>query len=120
MKRGIKRWKSNGLAMAMLLSLVLMSLEAFGVRSDTPPKSVKSGKSVLVSTPLIDGDGATTIRIMPLGDSITYGQGSTDYGGYRLPLWHDLSTLGRISRLSGRCKKGLLTSQMRMRGILAG
>ncbi len=106
MKRGIRRWQWNALALAMLLSLVLISLEAFGVRPDTPPKSVKSGKSVLVSAPLIDGDGATTIRIMPLGDSITYGQGSTDYGGYRLPLWHDLSTLGAHITFVGSVQKG--------------
>ncbi|MFI5985054.1 SGNH/GDSL hydrolase family protein [Streptomyces sp. NPDC051555] len=29
---------------------------------------------------------AVPLRIMPLGDSITYGSGSSDGGGYRLPL----------------------------------
>ena len=30
------------------------------------------------------------IRIMPLGDSITFGNGSSSYGGYRVTLWKDL------------------------------
>lgn len=31
------------------------------------------------------------MRVMPLGDSITYGVGSSDGNGYRDELWHDLS-----------------------------
>ncbi len=103
MKRGVRRWQWTALALAMLLSLVLISLGAFGVRPGMPSKS---GKSVLLSASLIDGDGATAIRIMPLGDSITYGQGSTDYGGYRLPLWHDLSTLRAHITFVGSVQKG--------------
>lgn len=30
------------------------------------------------------------IRIMPLGDSITFGEGSSSFGGYRVTLWKDL------------------------------
>ncbi|WP_329129845.1 SGNH/GDSL hydrolase family protein [Streptomyces sp. NBC_01476] len=37
-----------------------------------------------------------TVRVMPLGDSITWGQGSPTRSGYRKPLW-DLVT-GRQSR----------------------
>ena len=37
---------------------------------------------------------STGIKIMPLGDSITYGQGSSTGGGYRLPLWNDLRARG--------------------------
>ncbi|HXX79583.1 MAG TPA: SGNH/GDSL hydrolase family protein [Ktedonobacteraceae bacterium] len=35
-----------------------------------------------------------TIKIMPLGDSITYGAGSSTGGGYRLPLWNGLKERG--------------------------
>lgn len=35
-----------------------------------------------------------TIRIMPLGDSITAGTGSTDGNGYRTPLWTKLKEAG--------------------------
>jgi lysophospholipase L1-like esterase len=37
---------------------------------------------------------STAITIMPLGDSITYGQGSSTGAGYRLPLWKDLRARG--------------------------
>jgi len=34
------------------------------------------------------------IKIMPLGDSITYGAGSSTRGGYRFQLWNDLRARG--------------------------
>jgi len=37
---------------------------------------------------------STGIRIMPLGDSITYGEGSSTLGGYRFQLWNDLRARG--------------------------
>ena len=37
---------------------------------------------------------STLIKIMPLGDSITYGVGSSTGGGYRLQLWDDLRVRG--------------------------
>jgi len=37
---------------------------------------------------------STSIKIMPLGDSITYGVGSSTGGGYRLPLWDALKERG--------------------------
>lgn len=37
---------------------------------------------------------ANGIRVMPLGDSLTYGIGSSTGGGYRLPLWDDLLAEG--------------------------
>ncbi|MFC4031877.1 SGNH/GDSL hydrolase family protein [Streptomyces polygonati] len=49
------------------------------------------------------GDSAvprSTVRVMPLGDSITWGQGSPSLSGYRKPLW-DLVT-ARPSRYAVR------------------
>jgi lysophospholipase L1-like esterase len=37
---------------------------------------------------------STGIKIMPLGDSITYGEGSSMGGGYRFQLWNDLRVRG--------------------------
>src|SRR5438876_5303203 len=37
---------------------------------------------------------STRITIMPLGDSITYGGGSSTGGGYRFPLWNELRARG--------------------------
>ncbi len=38
-----------------------------------------------------------TIRIMPLGDSITYGTGSSYSNGYRAPLWYALVDAGIVN-----------------------
>jgi lysophospholipase L1-like esterase len=37
---------------------------------------------------------ADPVKIMPLGDSITFGVGSTDLNGYRKPLYQALTTAG--------------------------
>src|SRR5262245_26569406 len=44
-------------------------------------------------TPLV-GAKSVKIKVMPLGDSITYGSGSSNKGGYRFPLWNDLRVYG--------------------------
>src|SRR3954462_9083268 len=38
---------------------------------------------------------APTVRVMPLGDSITAGLGSTTDAGYRLPLWNRVAAQAR-------------------------
>jgi lysophospholipase L1-like esterase len=43
--------------------------------------------------PLVTAN-STGIKIMPLGDSITYGAGSSTGGGYRFQLWNDLKARG--------------------------
>ncbi|WP_329564809.1 SGNH/GDSL hydrolase family protein [Kitasatospora sp. NBC_01266] len=37
------------------------------------------------------------LRVMPLGDSITVGVGSTDSNGYRLPLWQRITGQSRFT-----------------------
>lgn len=49
---------------------------------------------------------STVIKIMPLGDSITYGQGSSTGGGYRLPLWKELRTRGFLIDFVGSLQTG--------------
>jgi lysophospholipase L1-like esterase len=46
------------------------------------------------------------IRIMPLGDSITSGSGSSDGSGYRGPLWFDLSQGGNAFDFVGAYQSG--------------
>ena len=36
----------------------------------------------------------SSVKIMPLGDSVTYGAGSSTLGGYRFQLWDDLRVRG--------------------------
>ena len=49
---------------------------------------------------------STGIEIMPLGDSITYGVGSSTGGGYRLQLWDDLRVRGFPVDFVGSVKTG--------------
>lgn len=74
------RWVALGLC--ILLCLVLVALE-FSI-PHTP---------LHASLPMAGAQSAR-VRIMPLGDSITYGSGSSTEGGYRLPLWNELSAYG--------------------------
>ena len=55
--------------------------------------------------PLVSAN-STGIRIMPLGDSITYGVGSSTGGGYRLQLWDDLRVRGFPVDFVGSVKTG--------------
>lgn len=47
-----------------------------------------------------------TVRIMPLGDSITAGGGSTTGAGYRLPLWNLLAAGGERADFVGSARAG--------------
>ena len=55
--------------------------------------------------PIVRANSAL-IKIMPLGDSITYGVGSSTGGGYRLPLWNDLRGLGFPINFVGSVQSG--------------
>ncbi|MEV7420088.1 GDSL-type esterase/lipase family protein [Streptomyces sp. NPDC089919] len=41
---------------------------------------------LLAASPAVAAPAPPTVRVLPLGDSITYGQGSSSGGGYRQPL----------------------------------
>ena len=49
---------------------------------------------------------ANGVKVMPLGDSITYGTGSSNGGGYRLPLWNDLLAQGANIHFVGSQQNG--------------
>jgi lysophospholipase L1-like esterase len=49
-----------------------------------------------------------TPRIMPLGDSITFGDGSSHGGGYRRDLWHALANAGYDVDFVGSERDGAL------------
>ena len=55
--------------------------------------------------PIVRANSAL-IKIMPLGDSITYGVGSSTGGGYRLQLWDDLRVRGFPVDFVGSVKRG--------------
>jgi hypothetical protein len=51
---------------------------------------------------IVDG---VPLRILPFGDSITWGQGSSDGTGWRLPLWNKLTPGNKVEYI-GRVKTG--------------
>lgn len=114
MKRGYRHLRWSALALAMIFSLLLMLLEAFVFQPTSATASVNSGKVVSSGSlgagiarmlqPWNVGDGM--IKIMPLGDSITYGQGSTNGGGYRWPLWNELHARGAQVTFVGSMQHG--------------
>jgi lysophospholipase L1-like esterase len=92
--RPAKRYLALGIV--MLLCMFLLSLDV-----PVSQYALASVQSVLIRTrtkaigtrnKALKASGG--VRIMPLGDSITYGQGSSTGGGYRLPLWNDLRARG--------------------------
>jgi len=48
------------------------------------------------------------LRILALGDSITYGEGGTDGNGYRLPLYNSLTAAGHNVTMVGSRTNGLM------------
>lgn len=75
-KTGNRRLRWLVLLLVIALLLILLPLGIFIVQPK--PAAASNGK----------------IKIMPLGDSITYGVHSSTGAGYRLPLWTALKTQG--------------------------
>jgi lysophospholipase L1-like esterase len=48
----------------------------------------------------------TPLRVMPLGDSITWGVGSSSGNGYRGPLWNELAADGHPLDFVGTVRNG--------------
>lgn len=95
MKRGRKNLQWVLLALVMVFSLSLILLETFVWQ----PQAAKASQQA--------------IRIMPLGDSITYGQGSSNGGGYRWPLWKALNARGARVTFVGSMRTGPLLGFVR-------
>ncbi|GEC06096.1 lipase [Streptomyces spinoverrucosus] len=51
----------------------------------------------------------TPLRVMPLGDSITWGVGSSTGNGYRAPLWNKLATDGHPLDFVGTLRGGSMS-----------
>lgn len=96
--------------MKALLSAVCLGLLAAagcgggGGGGSVKPPSVTPAASV--SLPLSASAPQGAITIMPLGDSITAGNGDPDGNGYRLPLWKDLTKSGFSLQYMGSQNNG--------------
>src|SRR5690242_15182057 len=95
MQKGFRRRHVNRLLLLLVIaSLVLCSLVV--VSHNLPGPRI----------PLARAHSKIIFKIMPLGDSITYGVGSSTKGGYRLPLWDALKARGFTIDFVGSVKTG--------------
>jgi lysophospholipase L1-like esterase len=70
------------LSIALFLTFgTFLSMKAFEKTTVTHYSSLTSVRAVSIAR--------NVVKIMPLGDSITAGVGSTAWGGYRVDLWND-------------------------------
>lgn len=67
------------------------------------------GAALSAGTPAGAAAGTTPLRVLPLGDSITDGVGSTTGNGYRKPLWDDLSAAGHSLDFVGTSRAGSMS-----------
>ncbi|MFE5714026.1 ricin-type beta-trefoil lectin domain protein [Streptomyces sp. NPDC056501] len=78
-----------------LLPLIMLVAAALGVTTaGAPPASAAS---------------TTPLRVMPLGDSITWGVGSSTGNGYRGPLWNTLAADGHPLDFVGTLRGGSMS-----------
>lgn len=87
-----RRWAA--LWLVMILCLLLMSLEI-----PIPHTTLAVAKNSMIGP-------FGKVKIMPLGDSITYGEHSSTGGGYRLPLWNELTARGANISFVGSMRNG--------------
>ncbi|WP_279631408.1 SGNH/GDSL hydrolase family protein [Streptomyces aquilus] len=81
--------------MPLPLSLLMLVTAALGVTAaGVTPASAAS---------------TTPLRVMPIGDSITWGVGSSTGNGYRAPLWDKLSTDGHPLDFVGTGRAGSMS-----------
>lgn len=67
-----------------------LTLKVF--QGPTLPARLHTTAALLFNKKMITS--ADTVKIMPLGDSITFGVNSTDLGGYRVTLWNECESAG--------------------------
>ncbi|QDU65142.1 SGNH/GDSL hydrolase family protein [Engelhardtia mirabilis] len=77
-------------ALAAAAVVACPAFAAAGQKAQLPATAVPTGVVALGATPAGQGDQGE-LRIMPLGDSITWGL--VDTGGYRAPLYNKLESL---------------------------
>ncbi len=81
-----------------MVTVLMVLLGAFGVAAGT---SVPASASVRPH--------AASLRLLPLGDSITWGIGSSTGNGYRAPLWDALAGEGHALDFVGSGRNGTMS-----------
>ncbi|MFC8510964.1 ricin-type beta-trefoil lectin domain protein [Streptomyces sp. NPDC057411] len=68
-----------------------------------------AGAAPAAAAPAAPTASTTPLRVMPLGDSITWGVGSSTGNGYRAPLWDGLAADGHPLDFVGTGRAGSMT-----------
>ena len=76
---------------SLLAAIAVMILAFF---PDVGPQPFSSQSTVQASTSVKASPSHKKAIVMPLGDSITFGEGSTNFNGYRFALWQRLTAAG--------------------------
>lgn len=96
----IARWPRRRASVALLLLWLLAGLLA-SASGATPASGATASYLPVVAAP--GGPAGCAVAIMPLGDSITHGYGSTTMVGYRRPLYLSLTAAGyRVNFVGSR------------------
>ncbi len=80
----------------LLMSVLVVLLGAFGVAAAVPASAAAH-------------PDAASLRLMPLGDSITWGVGSSTGNGYRASLWNALAGEGHALDFVGSGRNGTMS-----------
>lgn len=100
----------RGIAQALVLCIVLWLLPACTTATATARPTTPTATATAMPTPTATPISKNTkLVIMPLGDSITAGIGSSTGAGYRLPLWNDLVSEGVHVQYVGSQQSGPAT-----------
>ncbi|GAA2011522.1 SGNH/GDSL hydrolase family protein [Catenulispora yoronensis] len=87
------------------LSLAATVLAALGVAGT----SATTTAAAATANAAVPNAAATSLRLMPLGDSITWGVGSSTGNSYRGALWDDLSAEGHALDFVGTGRNGTMS-----------
>jgi lysophospholipase L1-like esterase len=99
--KDLKDLKERGRVMKRLTAILSVALMAgFGIGLGTALPAVAATPGT--SSPA----AASALRLMPLGDSITWGVGSSTGNGYRAPLWDELGAEGHATDFVGTLQGG--------------
>jgi lysophospholipase L1-like esterase len=94
------------LSVALMAALGVSWGAALPAMAGTPGASGTAGASHSAKPAAA---AAATLRVMPLGDSITWGVGSSTGNGYRAPLWNELSAEGHAPDFVGTLQAGTMS-----------
>lgn len=92
--------------MALLISVIVCLLALVGAQH-LPASNERRDES-----PIVPGHDAFPLRILPLGASITWGQGSSDGNGYREHLRTLLLLRGTVVGMVGTVNSGSMINNV--------